>query len=185
MKYYLLLISLGVLISGCSGGGTNSDESEPVYFPLKDYFEVQALKLDGKGIVKEITINGEKERIQEFLDSEGWLKEFEFFMRADINRPSLAGAYETKRSEKAIIHQLKPGEKGKTQRIVVNFDGKEVKDISFISRTSNLFYTTETKGILYNQSLTGKLDSYLVETMQKVVFLKPNKMLISVSINYH
>jgi hypothetical protein len=185
MKYYLLLISLGFLISGCSGGGTNTNELEPVYFPLRDYFEVQALQLDGKGVFKEVTVNGEKERIQKNLDSDGWLKEFEFFIQADINIPSLAGAYETRKSEKAIIHELKPGEKGKIQRIVVNYDGKEVKDISFVAKTSNLFYTTETRGILRNQSLTGKLDNYMVETMQKVVFLKPNKMVITASIIYY
>ena len=148
MKYLILLISLGFFISGCGVGESNTDELEPIYFPLKDYFEVKAIELDGKSVLKEITVNGKKERTQNTLDSDGWLKEFEFFIQADINTPSLAAAYETRKSEKAIIHELKPGEKGKIQRIVVNFDGKEVKNISFVSRSSNLFYTTETKGIL-------------------------------------
>lgn len=185
MKYIILLISLGFFISGCTVGDSNPNEVEPIYFPLKDYFEVQALQLDGKGIIKEVTVNGEKEMIQKNLDSDGWSKEFEFFIQADINRASLAGAYDTKKSEKTIIHELKPGEKGKVQRIVINYLGKEIRDISFVSKTSNIFYTTETKGILFNQSQTGKPDNYLVETMQKVVFLKPNKMLISASINYY
>ncbi|WP_194973696.1 hypothetical protein [Aquiflexum lacus] len=185
MKYYLLLISIGFLVIGCSVGENKPGLSEPVYFPLKDYFEVQALQLDGKGVSKEITVNGEKEKIKKTLDSDGWLREFEFFIEADINSSSLAGSYETRRSEKAIIHELKPGEKGKIKRIVVNFDGEEVKDISFVSRTENLFYSSETRGVIYNQSLTGKLDNYVVETMQKVVFLKPNKMIITAAINYY
>ncbi|WP_373520542.1 hypothetical protein [Aquiflexum sp.] len=185
MKYYLLLISIGFFISGCSVSDNNPNDLEPIYFPLKDYFEVQALQLDGKGVLKEITVNGEKEKIQKSLDTEGWLKEFEFFIQADINRSSLAGSYETKRSEKALIHELKRGEKGKIQRIVVNYNGKEVKDISFVSKSDNLFYSTETRGIIYNQSLTGVPDNYVVETMQKVVFLKPNKMIITASINYY
>lgn len=184
MKYYLLLISISLIISGCSVSDSNISESESVYFPLKDYFEVQALQLDGKGVNKEITVNGEREKIQKALSSEEWLKELEFFIQADINRPSLAGSYETKRSEKALIHELKPGEKGKIQRIVVNYNGKEVKDISFVSKSDNLFYSTETRGILYNQSLTGIIDNYVIETMQKVVFLKPNKIIITASINY-
>jgi hypothetical protein len=185
MKYYLLLISLGFLIGGCSLGDRNPNELELAYFPMKDYFEVQALQLDGMGVSKEITVNGEKEKIRKTLDADGWLKEFEFFILADINRPSLAASYDTQKSEKAVIHQLKPGEKGNIQRIVVNYQDKEIKSISFISKTSNLFYSTETKGVIYNQSLTGKPDNYLVETMQKVVFLKPNKMMIAATVNYY
>ncbi|WP_373497292.1 hypothetical protein [Aquiflexum sp.] len=184
MKYYILLLSI-VIISGCSVSDRNSSELEDVCFPLKDYFEVQAIQLDGKSVSKEITVNGEKEKIQKTLDTEGWLKEFEFFIQADINMPSLAGSYETKRSEKVIIHELKPGEKGKIQKIVVNFEGKEVRSLSFVAKSENLFYNTETKGTIYNQYLTGKPDNYVVETMQKVVFLKPNKMLINASINYY
>lgn len=185
MKCHLLLFFIGLIFIGCSGSDRNPTELEPVYFPIKDYFEVKAHELDGKGVTKEITVNGEKEKINKTLDSEGWLKEFEFFIQSDINIPSLAGSYETRKSENAIIHELKPGEKGKIQRIVVNFNGKEVKNISFVSKSDNLFYSTETKGILYNQSMTGILDNYIVETMQKVVFLKPNKMLITASINYY
>jgi hypothetical protein len=178
MKYLNYLSLLFLFIVSCTESNKSVQESDVIYFPLKDYIEVLALKLDGSVLVKEVNFNGKKESFIDTLNTENWLKELDFFIQADINRPSLAAAYETQKNERAIIHELKEREKGRVKRIVVNYRGGEIKDITFISKSSNLFYTTETKGIIYNQSLNGKFDSYMVETSQKVVFFKPNKMIV-------
>lgn len=178
MKYLNYIAVLILLIVGCTESNKTVQESEVLYFPLKDYVDVLALKLDGRVLNKEVTFNGEKETFIDTLNSENWLQELDFFIQADINKPSLKSAYDTQKTDRAITHQLKKGEKGKTKKIVVNYRGGEVKDITFISSSSNLFYTTETKGIIYNQSLNGEFDSYMVETTQKVIFFKPNKMIV-------
>jgi hypothetical protein len=182
MKNSLIAVLVSVTLFGCVAENKNGNDSETVYFPMKDYIEVTALNLEGAGIIKELNLNGEKETIRDTLTAENWLEELDFFIKADISRPSLAGSYETQRSPDYLIHNLKEGEKGEVQKIVVKYEDEVIKEVSFSIKNSNLFYTSETRGVIFNQSLTGKLDHFVVETMQKVIFLKPNKMIINASV---
>ena len=182
MKYSVIAVLILVILTGCSGENGSGDQPETVYFPIKDYMEVTAMGLEGAGIFKELNVNGEKEIIKDTLTSEEWLKELDFFIKADISRPSLAGSYETQRSAEYLIHNLKEGEKGEVQKIVVKYDGEVIKEVTFVIKNSNLFYDSETRGVLFNHSMTGKLDHYVVETVQNVIFLKPNKMIVKASI---
>ncbi|MCR9014552.1 hypothetical protein [Aquiflexum gelatinilyticum] len=182
MKNSLIAVLVSVTLLGCVAENNNGNDSETVYFPVKDYIEVTALNLEGAGIIKELNLNGEKETIRDTLTAEKWLEELDFFIKADISRPSLAGSYETQRSPEFLIHSLKEGEKGEVQKIVVKYEDEVIKEVSFSIKNSNLFYTSETRGVIFNQSLTGKLDHFVVETMQKVIFLKPNKMIINASV---
>lgn len=182
MKQRFIAVLILVIIIGCSSENKSGNQAETVYFPIKEYTEVTALKLDGRGIYKELNVNGEKETIQDTLTTEDWLKELDFFIKADISRPSLAGSYETQRSAEYLIHTLKEGEKGEIQKIVVKFEEKIIKEVSFVIKNSNMFYNSETRGAIFNQSLTGKLDHYAIQTIQKVIFLKPNKMVVNASV---
>ena len=182
MKNSLIAVLVSITLFGCVAENKKGNDSETVYFPMKDYIEVTALSLEGEGIIKELNLNGEKETIRDTLTAEKWLEELDFFIKADISRPSLAGSYETQRSPEYLIHSLKEGEKGEVQKIVVKYEDEVIKEVSFSIKNSNLFYTSETRGVIFNQSLTGKLDHFVVETMQKVIFLKPNKMIINASV---
>jgi hypothetical protein len=182
MKQSFIAVLILVILIGCSGENKSGNQAETVYFPIKEYMEVTALKLDGRGIYKELNLNGEKETIRDTLTSEDWLKELDFFIKADISRPSLAGSYETQRSAEYLIHTLKEGEKGDVQKIVVRYDGELIKEVSFVTQNSNLFYHSETRGVIFNQNMTDKLNLIVVETIQKVIFLKPNKMIVKASV---
>jgi hypothetical protein len=184
MKHNLFAVLILAVAIGCSGENKSEGGAKPetVYFPMQEYVEVTSMGLDGKGIVKELNVNGEKETVRDTLSADEWLKELDFFLKADISRPSLAGSYDTQRSKDYLIHTLKEGEKGEVQKIVVKYDGEIIREVSFTIKNSNPFYESQTRGALFNQSLTGRLDHYAVETVQKVIFLKPNKMIVNASI---
>jgi hypothetical protein len=182
MKYYLSSFVLLTMICSCSNISKDGEGIEAAYFPIKEFTEVTAENLEGKSLIKEVNINGEKQKVNTTPNSEEWLKELDFFVKADINNPSLAQSYHTERSEMALIHNLKDGEKGKVKRIVVKYLEGNVKEVSFRSKTENPFYSSETRGVMIFHSESGKLDQYSIENLQEVVFSKPNKMIISASI---
>jgi hypothetical protein len=182
MKRIFNAVLILFIVLGCSGKNKSGDQPTSVYFPIKEYVGVTTLELDGKGIIKELNVNGKKEIIRDTLNADEWLKELDFFIKADISRPSLAGSYETQRSAEYLTHTLKEGEKGEVQKIVIKYDGETIKEVTFKMKNSNLFYESETRGVIFNQSLTGRPDHYAIETVQKVIFLKPNKMIVNASI---
>jgi len=182
MKNSLIAVLVSLTLFGCVAENKNGNVTETVYFPMKDYIEVTALNLEGTGIIKELNLNGEKEIIKDTLTAMEWLKELDFFIKADISRPSLSGSYETQRSPEYLIHNLMEGKKGEVRKVVVKYEEGVIREVSFSIKNSNLFYSSETRGVIFNQSLTGKLDHFVVENMQKVIFLKPNKMIINASV---
>lgn len=172
----LPLLSLW-LFWACSQPSENILEKGPSYFPMKEYFEVEAGKIQGIKLAKEVTINGEKEYFEQTLDGEGWIKEFDFFIQADINKPNLATAYNTQRSAEYLIHELKDGEKGKVKKIVVRYQGDIIRSISFHTKTENIFYSSEIRGTIFN-STEGRFDHYTIESFQEIPYMKPNKMIV-------
>lgn len=179
VRNYLLPVFMFALFWSCSGNLGTAGGEEANYFPVKDFIEVQAQKLSGRTIYKEVNVNGEKESSTQVLNEEDWLKELDFFIQADINRPALASAYETQRSDRFLIHELKEGEKSKIKKVVVEYVRGDMKQISFQSKTENPFYTSQTRGIVILHGQTGLIDNFSVETIQEVIFSKPNKIVIS------
>lgn len=182
LKYYSISLLLLSLLWSCTHISDSTNTAEPAYFPVKEFVEIQIPKLNGKSIIKEISINGKIEKSEKTPSTEEWMKELDFFLQADINKPILSGSYETQRSEKYLIHELKEGEKGKIKKIVVQYRGEEIKEISFLSKTQNPFYSSQTRGVLMFHGLTGEIDQYSLENTQEIVFSKPNRMIISASI---
>ncbi|TVP48285.1 MAG: hypothetical protein EA341_11200 [Mongoliibacter sp.] len=184
MKSKYLLCSFVLLLSlwGCSNISEEGESNEPIYFPLKEFVEVLVENVEGKSLLKEVIINGERERVTTIPSEEEWLKELSFFIEADINSPALAQSYKTDRSENILVHELKEGEKGKVKRIVVKYHEDKVTQISFRMKTENPFYSSETKGLLVFHAESGKLDQFSIDNYQDVVFSKPNKLIISASV---
>ncbi|MDO9552740.1 hypothetical protein [Rhodonellum sp.] len=183
-KFSFSLI-LVVFLLGCNGGKDQAKvlDTEPAYFPIKEFIEDQAKRLDKKGVRKRIEIKGKSQDVEKTLTTEDWLVELDFFVKADINRSSLANSYKTQRSEKFLIHELKPGEKGKVKKIVVGYEDKLIKQISFQMETDDTFYHSGTRGVLYTHSETGLLDQFSIEGTQKVIFFSPNKITVKASVN--
>lgn len=183
MKKPILYISILVACWSCQTEDQGQkSKSEPAYFPLKEFVEVQAAKSSGKSIRKMVVINGEKETSEIVRNENDWLQELDFFIGADINTNALSQSYNTERSPEALIHTLKDGENGRIKKIVVKYEGGQVKSVSFHAKTENLIYTSETRGVLFTQAITGNLDNYVIENTQEVVFLKPNRLVVNASV---
>ena len=61
-------------------------------------------------------------------------------------------------------------------QVKVAYDEDEISQISFTSHQQNIFYTSESEGILSVDTATGKISSYQVRGTQKVWFLPTNKI---------
>ena len=146
------------------------------YFLLKDFVLGQIDLLDEVKVRKMTSIKGEVENTEQQMDIEDWRKELDIFIQADINKASLATSYATEKGPDFTIHRLKPGEKSAIQEIKVAYKGDEIRQISFTSYQQNIFYTSESKGILSVDTATGRISSYQVSGMQKVWFLPINEI---------
>jgi hypothetical protein len=174
--YGLLILSF---LWSCSGNTGEESSGDANFFPLKEFIEVQAEQVIGRTLFKEVKVNGEKESSSFVPDYEEWLKELDFFIQADINSPVLANVYETKRSDRYLIHELKAGENGKIKKIVVEYSKGEIRQVSFQSETENPFYKSQIRGVVGFHGATKLMDNFSVETIQEVIFSKPNKIVIS------
>lgn len=175
---YVFLLLVGLLYA------CQQEENQPLenptqiekYFPLKDFVENQITELEGEKVRKSTRIKGEGEYIEMVLNAEEWRKELHVFIQADINKATLATSYDTEQDLHSTVHTLKTGEKYPIQEIKIDYQGKQVSRISFVSHHENLFYTSRSRGELLLDPLTGKLDTYQVSGVQKVWFIAPNEM---------
>lgn len=162
----------------------NDDQGQPMdnpiqiskYFLLKDFVESQVKQLEGAEVRKFSQIKGNEENSVQEFNEEGWRRELDIFIQADINKSSLASSYDTEKTDDVLIHRLKPGEKSLIQEIKVAYEGEQVSQISFISHQDNLFYTSGSTGELVVDLSSGRIKTYHVKGTQKVWFLPPNEM---------
>lgn len=170
-----------VLLISCSEDTEQQPMGNPTqidkYFPLKDFVESQIGLLDGATVRKTIGIKGRLEDAEMRIDAEGWRKELDIFVQSDINKASLATAYETEEDGGTITHRLKPGEKSAIKEIKVIYEEGKVRQISFKAFQDETFYTTLSEGELVVDK-SGRLSAYQVEGTQKVWFLPPNEMVV-------
>ncbi|MDN3668989.1 hypothetical protein QWY93_06585 [Echinicola jeungdonensis] len=181
MKIQLYLILIVGLLFSCNNG-----EEQPFanptqineYFSLKGFMDRQISQLDGKKVEKWSKINGEEKRETVYLDEEAWRRELDLFIQSDINKASLKDAYQTQRKDGQQIHQLKPDREAQVKNITITYlDGSEnVKEIAFIASKENFFYQSSTQATISIDPETKTINSYKIESQQKVWFLSPNKI---------
>jgi len=149
------------------------------YFDLRGFLNLELKELDGMKVTKTSEINGKKEVVKQVYTEQDWKEELDYFYAADINLPSLATSYSTKKYSDNLIHQLLPEAKGKVKELSVHYVQNHPAWITFKIKEEYLFYTTTTLGEASLNQSTGKLDFYSLETTQKVMFLSPTNIKIS------
>jgi hypothetical protein len=149
------------------------------YFDVKSFLDLEVSKLDSMTVIKTSMINGEEQTEEVVYSIQDWKEEFDYFYQADINIPSLASSYSTETISDYLLHRLLPDSKGKVKEIKIRYFQNYPASITFKMREENLFFFSATSGELYLNQSTGKLDHYLIETTQKVMFLKPTYIKIS------
>lgn len=170
---------VGFLISCSEDIGQPMDNPTQIdkYFPLKDFVENQIGLLDGSTVKKTIGIQGKIEDTEAQMDAEAWRKELDIFIQSDINKASLATAYETEETDGLTVHRLKPGEKSSIKELTVLYDDEQVRQINFKAYQDEFFYRTLSEGELVVDE-SGRLSSYQVNGTQNVWFLSPNEMVV-------
>ncbi|HSI78500.1 MAG TPA: hypothetical protein VK957_21555 [Lunatimonas sp.] len=146
------------------------------YFPLVQFVQDQIPQLDGKEVSKKLTIKGKEEALTMVMSADGWRKELDLFIQADINKNSLAASYATQESPQLLQHTLIPGEKGEIQQMKIHRSGDKISRIDFSFKKENLFYLSEGSGSLEMTADGRQLSSYEVNGYQKVWFLPANVM---------
>ncbi|MCH7397890.1 hypothetical protein MM236_07815 [Belliella sp. DSM 107340] len=183
IKNTSFIFFLAFLLS-CQPENTNKEDFDPPYFRLQEFIENQAESLVGKQLAKEIQFNTSKEIVDINPTEEEWLEELDFFMQADINRPSLAQAYFIEKSENEISYSLKKGEKSKVKFLKVQFyEPEKPKTIEFLIGSENTFYSSNTEGWLEVDENTNLVTKFEVKGEQKVVFLDPIIMDLNGQVN--
>jgi predicted DNA-binding antitoxin AbrB/MazE fold protein len=175
--FYIVCVSLALF-------SCKSREEEPLanpiqiraYFPISEFVVEQIQLLEGSKIEKELIVNEDLEQTTQRLDSASWRKELDWFIQMDINKASLATAYEVTEENGKTIHRLKEGEKASLKEMVVFREGQAVKEITLIAEESNTFYGSQTNARLTTDPATGVIDHYELESSQKVWFLDPNTL---------
>lgn len=148
------------------------------FFDLKGYLDQEILKMGGAKISKISRVQGREEATEVIYTIQDWKEELDVFYQADINRPSLTLAYDTKIRNNYLIHTLLPDAKGKVKEITVRYDEDTPTRITVKLIEKNLFYSSSIIGELYFNVSTFTIDHYSVESTQKIWFLKPNNMKI-------
>jgi|SRR5690606_7759282 len=179
LKKGWVVVIVGLMLSCSQDNGRPMDNPTQIdnYFPLKAFVEDQIKLLQGTTVRKSTAIKGQVEETEVRMDAESWRRELDIFIQADINKASLASAYETEQRDGLTIHRLKPGEKSAIQEIQVSHQGEQVRQINFKAFQDNFFYKTASEGELIVDT-SGRISAYQVSGSQNVWFLSPNEMLV-------
>lgn len=155
------------------------------YFDLKGFIEKEIAELpDSIFVSKGARINWKEDIKTTKLSKEQIAEELEVFVKADINKPSLATAYDTEVVKRFLIHELKPDEKGELKKMTVTYGNDEVTAVELMIKKESTFYNSTTIAKLYMAANTFNIDHYSIETTQKILFMDPNNVKVTGSLRY-
>tara|TARA_R110001592_G_scaffold259350_1_gene523309 strand:- start:1233 stop:1814 length:582 start_codon:yes stop_codon:yes gene_type:complete len=178
MKLKNLAFLLSLLLFGCSV----SQKSEPIrtgtYFDLVELLDEQiaTFEVERPILTKELSVNGEPDKIIVQLDSaEQWKEELGLFYQADINKLGLETSYATEElstgnGNRKVIDSAKT-EKPTVRTIEYNYIENQLKSIRIIIRDENPVYKFEKELNLYFNAVQGKsiLSSFAISGDQSMI----------------
>ncbi|MCE7056314.1 hypothetical protein LZF95_16650 [Algoriphagus sp. AGSA1] len=176
-------LSFGIfllLIAGffsCAEKSTGTIETTP-YFDLKGFIEKKVQEVDSLEVLKRSEIQGEENQVRLIYSIQDWTEEFSIFKDADINKASMLQSYGTTKSDDLLAHELLPKAKGKLKYLKISYYNGEVSGVSIKIAEDNLFYSATTLAEINLNAVTHLIESYSIQTSQKIWFLEQNNMRI-------
>ncbi|SHL84957.1 hypothetical protein SAMN05444266_105211 [Chitinophaga jiangningensis] len=180
---FYLLASL-LAFTACSNITQKPVTGQPdKYIDLPGYFksEEKLLVQSGSTMEKRVLLNGQStEATFDSKDSNAVQHLLKPFLDIDLNKPSLRDAYDTTSltdpfsGRKSVIYKSK-GEQTSPEEITMELDKNgTIQQVTVQSYTSNMVYEYR-QHLIYQR---GK--SILINTYQKIAFLSPKELEISV-----
>ncbi len=175
MKFRLIFIAL--LLSGCQSS-TGTGDRTLKYFDSKTWVEslITDLKATQSLVEKTWTYDHqvEKKEVREI----DWEKELKLFLDADLNKSSFIMSYDSVKEEYRTVYLLKPEENLPVKEFSVDFDSSHAPlKISCIRQSENYFFTTGSEISLSTDA--GKLSTYEIRSVQRLLWFKPDSSVVS------
>ena len=172
---YLLAI---LFLIGCAEPDMTSPISDD-RFDIHSFIETEIEKIADQDLVVEKTImqNGKEE--QSMGQTAEWIDLLRFFSKNDFNKPAYSGLYKMDSihlSGMKVVLYTAQEEDMSPKQVSLNYSGSQISEIHYTESEKNfLFETQETKSLFVGQSI-------VIERVQNIRLLKPNKTRISASI---
>ncbi len=163
----------------------------PKVKPVRPYFDITPFAkslistqaIESGSVVKTTMVNGLKEEIQVAkTDSLFWAVELHTLVIANINKPSLEGAYlveeqvnEPNSNLLQTIYTALPNTQSKVKKLIIKYLGqpKEIRQIWVELETNNPVYATNQRIHIWLNEYNGqlKIDSLISSGFNKTIFL--------------
>lgn len=161
MKFRLLGI---FLLAFCACTSSEELREKGIYFDLNQYFKQEVLRLNNSKTVvdKTVFVNGEKEQKQ--VRVKNWIKEFEIFTDADINKASWRGLFKSSITPDMETYTSND-QKIPVKKLVVGKSDGKVRFVKIYIENNNGLYRSHDSLSYFPDSL------YQIKKTQKIKLL--------------
>lgn len=138
MKRSCLVLLIIVTLASCSENRKTTQE-KPLYFDLVSFFEAESARLSHERpmVMKTVSLDGNKEHKK--LVIKNWIREFNAFSDADINKASWRGSFKIEQTDSSKIYSSN-NEKIAVKRLEVSEKNGKVSAIYIKIRNDNDLY---------------------------------------------
>ncbi len=146
MKKFVFLLFLVSGLGACQAPDLQPSQQEKGFFSLSDYLIKECERLEEKGGLKKVVLNGKTE--SKTLEQVNWKQELNDFFASDINKKAWWDKYERETTEQsehyiALVPELE------IRELVVNYSRGNVSDILIKKEKKNILNHSE-KELFYS-----------------------------------